>query len=231
MSSISTTSSQTVPNLDEGDAAHHPTITQSPYPIDPNSGIVKSYSIIPTPTWARTSHFTIADPSTSHAIYNVKIHRAAYGFGSTQLTLLPPGDNNLVLAACRIHGLSMTNKFLFLGPGEPECTDPAEWIPVRASGRWDPAKFFFAYAGEEYAWTRTRSSELGVKSAWAGKSFKLVRVGSGEVLAVFVHLPQWTRKDEARLDFFAAGEGMGRELEVLALVAVMGIEEEIRRKE
>lgn len=199
---------------------------------------IKSLSVLPTPTWGRTSAFTIQSinsgnsPKTTEPIFHISITRQNLGFGDSQVSLCDPTTKS-TLAACRLKGWA-NHKLLYLG--NPDCTDIADWMSLQESGRWDPSKFSFGWEGEVYTWTRTRRKEFGA-NGWDGKSFKLVRGKEGErsgeekreVLGVYVHLGKWSRRDEARVDWYV--EGLEPEVETLALVAVLGIEEGIRRAE
>lgn len=223
MKSQAATVTWTVPNLAAREAGHHSTIERSSSVLNESTNPFKSYSIIPAPTWGRTSAFTIRD-ITETPTYEVIIQREKHGFGDSAIIVQSANDKS-TLASCRLKGFA-NKKFLLLGQ-YPDCTDLLEWIPVTPSGKFDPSKHSFEFAGERYSWTRTRRKEYG-GSRWVGKTFKLVNGKTGEVLAVFVHLGKWKRRDEARVDWFC---DVGRELEVLSLAAVLGLQEEMRRAE
>lgn len=269
--SLTTAFTQNVPNFEASDALHHPSIDRnntSPSITTPTAPTVapplRSYAIIPTPTWGRTSVFTITQttptptPSSdsSTTFYTALIQRAHHGFGDSQVLLQKPSSTSFspsqnpnstatTLATCRLRGWK-SQKFLFLGP-HPDCTDPADWIPVTASGNFDPSKYFFQVGECGYAWVRTRRKDLG-KCGWVGKNFKLVRLGvgvrggvggsgggkdrgdgKGEVLAVYVHVGKWKSRDEGRVDWFC--DGVEVDVERSAIVAMLGLQEEFRRKE
>ena len=207
-----------MPNLNAKDAFEYPSIPEKHDAIATSP--IKAYAVIPTPTWGRTSAFTIQDSSSGNTILAASIQRS---LGTISVHI--QREDKTVLATCRLKGFT-NKKYLYLGP-HPDCTDLADWKPVTPSAKFDPSKYKFEVGGEEYSWTRTRRAEYGV-SKWASKSFKLVRVSGGEVLAVYVHKTQWKKRDDGRVDWFCEVES---EVEWLALAAIMGIEEQIRREE
>lgn len=234
MKSSSTIFTETSPSPNEEKALQQPA-TAHDATVAPMKAI-RSLSVLPNPTWGRTSVFTIhavdndktsSNPANpTEPVFHVSIARQSLGFGDSQISLCDPATKS-TFAACRLKGWA-NHKLLYLG--NPDCTDIADWITLKESGIWDPSKFSFEWKGEVYTWTRTRRKEFGA-NGWDGKTFKIARgrEEKGEVLGLYVHLGKWGRRDEGRVDWFVAG--LEWEVEVLALVAVLGIEEGIRRAE
>lgn len=86
-------------------------------------------------------------------------------------------------------------------------------------------QYSFIFNGSAFVWRRTHDKVLGA-SRWGSGDFKLVD-GQGRVLAVWVTDKKILgRRVVGRVHWFV---NLGRELELLSLVVVLGVGEKVRR--
>ena len=105
--------------------------------------------------------------------------------------------------------------------GDPDCTDKDDWISVRTED-WKASKYKFVFAGRSFVWTRTHNKELGATKI-GGRDFKLVEEGNEQVLMVCRHNYAVLKKGVfATIDYYV---DVGPDVELLALAAILGIEE------
>lgn len=148
-------------------------------------------------------------------------------FKSPILTLHASDSTGPVLAAAKIGALGWDLSILLGDPTDKSRTSTGKppWLRLRRISQWKTA-FYFYHEGKTYLWKRTRKPDL-CATKHGTKSFKLVETaeeGSGRVMMVATWESTWKPSREMLLDpgkvlFY---EEMGRELEVLALVAVLG---------
>lgn len=144
------------------------------------------------------------------------------------LTLRVTSSGGAIMACSKI---SYFYRNCYIASGDvvsgPVNGDP--WVKLDRRGTVT-GTYAFPHAGKTYAWKRTHDKELtGRKMSY--KSFKLVDAddAQGNVLAVLKTDSNWKGTHyTSRLDFYADLE---EELEKLALVAVFGTVERIRRIE
>lgn len=106
--------------------------------------------------------------------------------------------------------------------------DPASqenWSQVTYSS-WNEKEYFFEVAGRRYSW---RSPVTGLMSYLKDTGdYQLVDLDDEKVLAAYVKDREWFAfKPIARIEFYVE---LGQELEMLALAAILGVEERRRRK-
>lgn len=138
-----------------------------------------------------------------------------------ELTL--PDSSLLAVCKSKAKGWS-DNMYLVLG--DPANTDKTT-CPQLTHNTMSWSKWSFEHAGRGLTWTRTHKKEFGA-SRWSDKDYKLVDDVSEAVLAVWVNGGSscFKKGPAARLDFYAE---LDRELELLSLTAIMGIEASLRR--
>lgn len=159
-------------------------------------GAVKTYEIKTTSLSGLLKNFEIRHES-SDPILIVNVKGRALGFTNPQVHIQLP--DKTVIAACKLKGLGWNfDKLLYLG--NPDCSDPANWIELQASGIIDPSIYQFRWKGGLYSWRRTHNSQHdSSKLQW--ETHKLVKEDSGTVLCVYVHKWSWKHGYSARMDF------------------------------
>lgn len=116
---------------------------------------------------------------------------------------------------------------LCLGEGELE----TEWVELKSSALFSKGAFEFVFQGREYRLQRTHATEHGVEGLQKASlsHFKVVEVGSEEVVAVYVSETYHPARMKGALRL---GEGVevGGDLEVLVVMGVVGWREKMRRR-
>lgn len=169
-------------------------------------------------------------------IYTVEA--SSFWFKPPILTLHASDSTGPVLAAAKVGAMGWDLSILLGDPADKTRTSTGKppWTRLRRISQWKSA-FYFYHEGKTYLWKRTRRPDLSAENAKRGtRSFKLVETaeeGSGRVVMVVSWESKWKPSREMLLDpgrvvFY---EEVGKELEVLALVAVLGTVYRIRRNE
>ncbi|CZT25658.1 uncharacterized protein RCC_11327 [Ramularia collo-cygni] len=141
----------------------------------------------------------------------------------TQINLQMQSQNGPTVAAVRLKRMSSGCRVML---GSPDGTDREQWQDVESqslSGK----RYGFQYQGTSFAWKRTHKKEFGA-SGWGRGGFKFVQASKpDEILAVYITDRKWfNNTDIARIEFMTE---LGREVELMALAAMLGIAEHIRR--
>ncbi|KAI5363030.1 hypothetical protein Slin14017_G067110 [Septoria linicola] len=123
--------------------------------------------------------------------------------------------------ACKFR--SVRSSF-YVRVGNPDEIPPERWPQV--TWGWRENEYIFEYEGRRFCW---RSTVTGLMSYLKDRGdYQLVDMENGVVLAAYVKDREWFAfKPIARIDFFVE---LGQGLELMALTAIMGIEERRRRK-
>ncbi|KAK5137148.1 hypothetical protein LTR08_000653 [Meristemomyces frigidus] len=129
-----------------------------------------------------------------------------------------------VVAACTLENFSSSVRYYL---GDPGTTNKSTWPICKAEGIFTKSYSLQLSDGRILQWKHTHNKELGA-SRMGSKTFKLVD-GSGIVLAVFVHTQCVFKAHQvARIEYHTE---LGEELELASLIAMLGIQEMIRRNE
>ncbi|KAK4951720.1 hypothetical protein LTR10_009639 [Elasticomyces elasticus] len=139
-----------------------------------------------------------------------------------QIHIHSDSDHGEIVAACR---LSLTTRNLPFMLGNPDGVDKDSWPVAKVEGYTSKA-YNFEASGQGFRWERTHREDLG-SSRMSNKDYELVKNG-GETLAVFLftHKPLPDQPNLiGRLNWFRS---TGREVELLALAVLLGIEESNR---
>lgn len=132
--------------------------------------------------------------------------------------MLPSGQ---IVAAASLQSFTR-NQQLYLG-NNPDGTDKADWTVLDCTG-FTAGKFAFVHQGRSFCWTRTHQY-----STFGSKDFKLVDQGSGQVLVVYRHNNAMFKNGRmAEIDYHVE---LGEEVELLSLVAILGIELSIQQRQ
>ena len=172
-----------------------------------STNAVKTYIMSATSSWSgRQNHFEVRHES-PEPIMTVRAKGRGFGFTNPQVEVQLPDKS--IVAACKLQGLGWKfGKLLYLG--SPDCSDPADWIELKASGIMDPSIYRFQWKGSSYAWKRTHDAKLG-GSVVSYNTHKLIDEGTGSVLCVHVHKWSWAHRYTARLEFMVSlhSNGLG----------------------
>ncbi|CAK4026066.1 Hypothetical predicted protein [Lecanosticta acicola] len=134
-----------------------------------------------------------------------------------QLNLHQNGPSGPIVASAKLRNFSSGIQ-VSLGGGP--------WADVPAEG-FITKQYPFYFGDRKFVWRRTRDGALGASTFGAG-DFKLLDASNeGVVLAVWISDNKWFNMHEiGRVDWFV---DLGRDLEVFALIVILGIGEKLRR--
>ena len=139
-------------------------------------------------------------------------------FSSPQINLQT--SDQQILASIKMQSFS---KDLLLHLGNPDCTDKAQWANLTCDN-FMATKYKFGFGGRWFTWTRTHNKDLGA-SKFGGSNFKLVDESNGCVVMVYRYTNGlFSGGVVGNIDFYAE---LDPQLELLALAAIVGIEERI----
>ena len=190
----------------------------------------------PEPEVYRKS-YSIVSEDNKHSTKNVAIHQNGRAilwvkqknsfWGAPMITIEGPGwggeaGAGKVLAATKLKNV---RSGFYIRVGDPDEVPCEKWPQVTYSS-WNEKEYFFEFEGRRYSW---RSPVTGLISYLKDQGdYQLVDLGSEEVLAAYVKDREWFAfKPIAKIEFFVE---LGQGLELMALAAIMGIEERRRRK-
>lgn len=146
-------------------------------------------------------------------------------FKAPQINLRTKSAQGPILASCQ-YPRGDWSRICKIFLGNLSSTGPEQW-PVLTCENQMGSSYHFELAGQAYRWLRTHEPELG--GTLAGKrTYKLVHAGTDDLLAVYKStrtLQGW--REIADVYYYVE---MGRELEHLSLVAILGIQERIAQE-
>ena len=120
--------------------------------------------------------------------------------------------------------LEKGNGAALLHLGNPEDTNDADWTSLEAMNS-NAYQYKFVVGSRTYVWTKTQSKDSGAVRV-PGRDYKLSEEGSGQVVMMEYRYNQAMFKKGvfATVDFHM---DVGQDVELLALAAILGIQESI----
>ncbi|EME86984.1 uncharacterized protein MYCFIDRAFT_77225 [Pseudocercospora fijiensis CIRAD86] len=177
---------------------------------------IKTYEIINQNTF-RAKHFEVRQ----NGIPILWINTQSHFLEPPQINIQTQSSNGPILAAAKLRAMKSGCRVIV---GNPDATSKEQWNDV-AKENFRGNCYGFSCGGRRFLWKRTHQKALGA-STWGSTDFKLIDSTSPEtILAVSIKPICWSLESRS-LKFYTE---LGQELELMAMAAIMGIEEKNRR--
>lgn len=123
-------------------------------------------------------------------------------------------ENGPIVASSQLDSMKRNSRILH---GNRE-----EWTVVACESFISASSFAFDLGSKSYRWKRTNDKSLGA-TRLENRSFKLLDIATGDVLATFVHVEGalGTAQRSARIEYLI---DLGVDLEIVSLVTILGID-------